>query len=134
MLKLKIAIGDYVVYARCHTDKIPKTINAIREGLPTTGYLRHAKICDNEWMIPLPFGIDVDEKENRVRPNPGDIGYNRMRQFFCGWYSDMQPLGFTNLVATIDKEDLPEYGLQMSKCWENPGAEVCMEIVEVEDV
>jgi hypothetical protein len=132
MKKLKLTMGDYVVYARLHEDKVPRHIAAMEKDLPATGLVRHAKICDNEWMLPMPFAIDVDESENRIRPVPGDIGYNRMGQFFCSWYADMTPLGFTNLIASVDKADLAEYERRMKTIWLKPGAEIKVEIVEVQ--
>ena len=132
MKKLKLTMGDYVVYARLHDDVIPKTIAEIEAQLPAEGYIRHARICDNEWMLPLPFPLDV-EPENRVRPNPGDIGYNRMGQFFCAWFAPMGPLGWTNLIATVDEKDMEEYHEQMKHIWEKPGDLVRVEIVEVDE-
>ena len=131
MKKMKLTMGDFVVYAKLHDDKIPKTIAAIEQGLPAVGRIRHAKICDNEWMLPMPFAIDVDEPNNKIRPVPGDIGYNRLGQFFCSWYDEMVPLGYTNLVATVEPEYLEEYCKEMHKIWANPGAAVKVEIVEV---
>ena len=130
MKKLKITVNGQEFFATCCTNQVPKTIEAFEQELPASGYLRHAKICDNEWMLPLPCVIDVDEAENKVRPNPGDIGYNRMRQFFCGWYDDMEPLGFTNLIAVVDAESFPAYREQMSQCWSTPGQLITVEIVE----
>jgi len=130
--KMKLTMGDYVVYARLHTDKVPQYIAAMEKAFPAKGLVRHAKICDNEWMLPMPFGIDVDEPENHVRPVPGDIGYNRMGQFFCSWYAPMEPLGWTNLIASVDAKDLPEYGRRMKEIWTKPGATIEMDIVEVE--
>lgn len=131
MKKMKLTMGNYVVYADLHDDVIPKTIAAIEANTPATGVIRHAKICDNEWMLPMPFAIDVDEPNNKIRPVVGDIGYNRLGQFFCSWYDDMVPLGYTNLVATVAKEDLPEYKKQMHEVWAHPGSKVTVEIVEV---
>lgn len=131
MKKMRLTIGDYVVYASLHDDKIPKTIAAIEEYLPASGCIRHAKICDNEWMLPMPFAIDVDEPNNKIRPVPGDIGYNRLGQFFCGWYDNMVPLGYTNLVATVDPEYLDGYRQHMHDIWAHPGALVKVEFVEV---
>lgn len=131
MKKMKLTMGDYVVYAALHDDKIPKTIAEIEKNLPAVGCIRHAKICDNEWMLPMPFAIDVDEPNNKIRPVPGDIGYNRLGQFFCSWYDDMVPLGYTNLVATVAPEDLPGYTEHMHKVWATPGEKVKVEIVEV---
>jgi hypothetical protein len=129
--KLKLTMGDYAVCAKLHVDKVPKHIAAIEKNLPALGYVRHAKICDNEWMLPVPFAIDVDEPDNKIRPVPGDIGYNRAGQFFCGWYAEMAPLGFTNLIASVEKTDLPEYEKQMKTIWLKPGAQIKVEIVEV---
>jgi hypothetical protein len=123
-------MGDYVVYAKLHYDKIPKHIDALEKAFPVTGIVRHAKICDNEWMLPISAAIDVDEPPNKIKPVPGDIGYNRMGQFFCSWYAPMTPLGFTNLVATVDKADLPGYEKHMKGIWKKPGAQIKCEIVE----
>lgn len=132
MKKMKLTMGDYVVYARLHEDKVPKHIAVMEKELPAAGLVRHAKICDNEWMLPMPFAIDVDEPENHVRPVPGDIGYNRMGQFFCSWYAPMEPLGWTNLIASVEEKDLDEYARQMKHIWKNPGATIRVEIVEVD--
>jgi hypothetical protein len=128
---MKLTMGDYTVYAKLHTDKVPKHIAVLEKALPVTGFVRHAKICDNEWMLPMPFAIDVDEPDNKIRPVPGDIGYNRAGQFFCSWYAAMTPLGFTNLMASVDKADLPEYERRMKTIWLHPGAEIKVEIVEI---
>ena len=131
--KLKLTFDDYQVYADLCYEKIPLTLETIEQNLPAKGLLRHAKICDNEWMLPLPFKIDVDEPANRLRPVPGDIGFNAGLQIFCGWYSPMKPLGFTNKIATVAAKDMPEYAKQMSRCWDDPGQVVTIEIVEVEE-
>lgn len=133
MKKLKLTMKDYSVFADLCTDKIPLTIQAIEQQLPAKGLLRHAKICDNEWMLPLPFKIDVEEKPNRLKPSPGDIGFNAGLQIFCGWYLPMKPLGFTNKIATVAPKDMPVYAEHMGRCWDEPGQVVTIEIVEGEE-
>ncbi|MDR2864715.1 MAG: DUF3830 family protein [Spirochaetaceae bacterium] len=129
MKRLKIIFGDYIVYAKLHYDKAPRLIAALEKESPITGLVRHARVCENEWMLPIP-SIDINDEENPIRPVPGDISVHRPGAHICSWYAPMTPLGTTNVFASVAANELAEYEKQWRTVWRKPGAKVTVEIVE----
>jgi hypothetical protein len=131
MKKLKITYGGYYVYAKLYYDKVPKLIAALEKASPIIGLVRHARVCENEWMVMTP-AIDVPEETPNIKdPVAGTFGFHRPGPHICGWYAPMKPIGPTNVFAQVETEDLPEYERQMRKVWLNPGGKIKVEIVEV---
>ncbi|HAM44130.1 MAG TPA: hypothetical protein DCM67_03765 [Propionibacteriaceae bacterium] len=133
MKKLKLTVafedGDYTVFAKLHYDRAPKLIEAIEKAGPFTNPLRHARICESEWMLSTPYlGV---EDENYSYPDPGDISLHRPGPHFCGWYEKIEPLGTTDIFASVQEPDLEQYTKQMGRAWEHPGSLMTVEIVEV---
>lgn len=133
MKKLKLTVafedGDYTVFAKLHYDRAPKLIEAIEKASPIVNPLRHARICESEWMLSTPYlGV---EDENYSYPDPGDISLHRPGPHFCGWYEKIEPLGTTDIFASVQEPDLELYKKQMGRAWEHPGALMTVEIVEV---
>jgi hypothetical protein len=133
MKKLRIIFEDYVVYANLLYDKIPRFLEAFEKELPVTGLIRHARVCDFEWELPVPFSLDVDERENLHVPQLGDIVYHRPGQTVCSWYSSSKsapPLGEIQVFAKIDPADFAEYENRFKTIWLHPGRKVTLEIAE----
>ncbi len=134
MKKLKLTVafddGDYVVYAKLHYDRAPNLIAAIEKVVPFSNPVRHARICESEWMLSTPYlGV---EDENFSYPDPGDISLHRAGPHFCGWYERISPIGTTDIFASVASEDLEEYRKKMGRAWEHPGAKMTVDIVEVD--
>ncbi len=134
MKKLKLTVafpdGDYTVYANLRYDLAPKLIAEVEKAVPFSNPVRHARICESEWMLSTPYlGV---EDENFSYPDPGDISLHRAGPHFCGWYEKINPIGTTDMFASVGSEDLEEYRKRMGSTWEHPGAMMTVDIVEVE--
>jgi hypothetical protein len=119
---------ETVVSARLLTEEAPNTVKALEAALPVESRLHHAKICDNEFFCQVP--VNIDQKENPVYSEPGHVGFFNFRQTVCLWYGDMVPLGYSNLFAIVDSEDLPKLAEVGAKLWDCQGGIVKLEIVE----
>lgn len=99
-----------------HTDKAPKTIEALKRILPIEGQVFHARWCGNEIWLPVP-DLKLEAHENQtIFPSPGEVllvnheGTWDLAIFYGkGWL--FSPMGFlpSNHFATIDNEDLTEF-------------------------
>lgn len=125
-MDLVLTVGGERIRARALTDQAPIILELIKEHAPLEGKLNHAKVCDNEVFFHVPFFLD--EKENPVWPDAGDLGYWPVRQTICIWYGQMKPLGPTNLFAKVYPEDLPKLAEVCSKVWAKQGLEIKLEV------
>jgi hypothetical protein len=131
MKKLKLTMNGVVLYAKTHNDHAPNLIAAIEKSLPVTGLVRHARVCDMEWELPVPWTIDTGTNENLRIPRQGDIVYFPPAQMICGWYGDADyapPLGPCNVIATIYESDFFSYKKLFSDVWRNPGVTLTLEM------
>ncbi len=126
MKHLQITIGDQVFRAKLMTETAPEFVKVFESYLPLEGLANHAKICDNEFFIPLP--LFRDEKENPVFPEAGDIGYFPVRQTVCFWYDVTNPLGPTTVIAKVYPEELERLARHCANAWEKQGAYIKYEI------
>ena len=125
MDRVKITIGNQVVFAELFTEEAPEAVQIIRSHLPITSRLNHSKICDNEVFFQVPFFID--KKEHFQLPTIGDIGFWNIRQTVCIWYDTMQPLGPTILIGKI-VENIEGFAEEAGKTWEKQGTPIRMEM------
>ena len=132
MKKLKLTVefedGDFTVFAKLHYDRAPKLIAAIEEVSPIVNLVRHARVCECEWMLSTPY-LNVED-ENFSYPDPGDISLHRPGPHLCGWYDRITPIGTTDIFASVEEHYLEEYKLKMQTIWETTGAKMTVEIVE----
>jgi len=99
-----------------HTDKAPKTIEAIKSVLPIERQAFHARWCGNEIWLPV-SDLKLETHENQtILPSPGEVllvdhgGTWDLAIFYGkGWL--IGPTGFlpSNHFATIEHGDLADF-------------------------
>lgn len=114
---LEITIDDVLVRAELLVEEAPVTCENIKSFSPIQGLLNHAKICDNEVFVMVPFY--QDKTENMKIPEIGELGYWVARQTICIWFDKTVPLGPSNIFARILPEDIKRFAEVGRRVWTN---------------
>lgn len=121
--EITILIGDEECTAELFTEQAPHTCEIIKNALPLSGVLSHAKLVDREVFFPVPFFID--EHENPKVSEEGDLAFWNARQTLCIFYDDMVPLGATPTFGRITG-NLEGFQREAARVWEEPGTMITL--------
>jgi hypothetical protein len=124
-MKLKISIGELVLFAEMHTEKAPETCRLLSEGMPLEGNLIQARWSgEAAWLQMDPYGIEAPQENATSYPGKGQLLY------YSGGVSEKEiliPYGSAcfaskfgllpgNHFATVIEGDLEKVGLKV--LWE----------------
>jgi hypothetical protein len=133
MNALKLTCGDAVLYAVLHYGKAPRLVAGLEKQFPVTGFVRHARVCDMEWELPVSFTLDSGFDENLRFPKCGDIVYFRPSNMICGWYGDADyapPLSECAVFATLREDCLHAARELFSSVWFKADKLITLEIAD----
>ncbi len=116
-----VVIGQEECLAELLTEEAPRICHVIENALPISGPLGHGKLVDNEVFFLVPFFID--EPENLVPPQKGDLTFANIGPSICIFYDRMEPFFPLCTFARITK-NMEGFQKEAAEVWKKPGKRI----------
>ena len=120
-----IKVAGEEIRATLLLDEAPVTASAIRDLLPLSGTVNHARLAGDELMFPIRTYLGP-ENQSKAQ-TAGNIAYWPDRMIIAMFYGDTGGVGLTNVFARVAPEDMEAFRRAGDFVWKNQGVELRIE-------
>lgn len=106
-------------------DEAPATASAIRDLLPLSGTVNHARLAGDELMFPIRTYLGPENQSKAQKA--GNIAYWPDRMIIAMFYGDTGGVGLTNIFARVVPDDMESFRRAGDFVWKNQGVELRIE-------
>lgn len=125
---IAIKVACEQIRATLLLDEAPVTASAIRDLLPLSGTVNHARLAGDELMFPIRTYLGPENQSKAQKA--GNIAYWPDRMIIAMFYGDTGGVGLTNVFARVVPEDMEAFRRAGDFVWKNQGVELRIEPVQ----
>ncbi len=122
---IAIKVAGEQIRATLLLDEAPVTASAIRDLLPLSGTVNHARLAGDELMFPIRTYLGPENQSKSQKA--GNIAYWPDRTIIAMFYGDTGGVGLTNVFARVVPEDMEAFRRAGDFVWKNQGVELRIE-------
>ena len=120
-----IKVAGEEIRATLLLDEAPVTASSIRDLLPLSGTVNHARLAGDELMFPIRTYLGPENQSKAQRA--GNIAYWPDRMIIAMFYGDTGGVGLTNIFARVAADDMDAFRRAGDFVWKNQGVELRIE-------
>ena len=120
-----IKVAGEEIRATLLLDEAPVTASAIRDLLPLSGTVNHARLAGDELMFPIRTYMGPENQSKAQQA--GNIAYWPDRMIIAMFYGDTGGVGLTNIFARVAADDMDAFRRAGDHGWKNQGVELRIE-------